>query len=124
MVTIFKKSDILVAAIIITVSVLLILAFLPGGSPEKTAVIRSDSGETVVDLDKEGGGTVVSAGHMLEYSVRNGSISVVNCTCRDKICVRAHAISRSGQTIICMPAHVAISIKGGAVNEKSDIVAG
>ena len=44
--------------------------------------------------------------------VENGTISIVDATCPDLVCVKTGAISRQGQSIICVPNHIVITIEG------------
>lgn len=43
--------------------------------------------------------------------IRNGKASVTEASCPDKICVRQGAVSESGQTIVCLPNRVVVTIK-------------
>jgi len=49
--------------------------------------------------------------------IKDGSIRVKSSTCTDKICIKEGEISSSGQTIICLPNQVVITV----INEKEQI---
>lgn len=44
--------------------------------------------------------------------VENGKISIVDADCPDLVCVKTGAISKEGQSIICVPNHIVITIEG------------
>ena len=44
--------------------------------------------------------------------ISGGSVRMIYADCPDKICVRTGAISRSGQSIVCAPHRVVITIAG------------
>lgn len=43
--------------------------------------------------------------------IRNGCAEITEATCPDKICVNHAPISESGQTIVCLPNKVVVTIK-------------
>lgn len=49
--------------------------------------------------------------------IKNGKASVRSASCPDKICVNHSAISRSGETIVCLPNELVIRVVG----EKSEL---
>ena len=44
-------------------------------------------------------------------SIRDGSVRVLRADCPRQICVRAGAIRRSGQQIVCAPNHILIELE-------------
>lgn len=53
--------------------------------------------------------------------IRDGSVCVVESTCPDLVCVKSGRISKSGESIICVPNRVKLEISGaGAV----DVISG
>ena len=123
MITKFKLSDMIVIAAVLLLAVMMMI-----GSYRKSggvsAIISSDDGKTIVSLDKNSEGSIESCGYYLSYSVNNGSIRVTECTCPEKVCVKTGSISKQGRTIVCLPAHIIITITGGEIDDPSDIIAG
>ena len=46
-------------------------------------------------------------------TIRDGRADMTEADCPDKLCVSQGKISRSGQTIICLPNKIMVTIKGG-----------
>lgn len=46
--------------------------------------------------------------------IKNGKIRVIKAPCRDKICMKQGWISRSGDTLICLPNRMMVFISGEA----------
>ena len=55
--------------------------------------------------------------------ITNGKVKMINANCPDKLCMQQHEISRRGESIICLPNRVVITIDGKA-NKEADIVIG
>lgn len=45
--------------------------------------------------------------------IRDGRVTVSEADCPDGICVRHRSISRSGQSIVCLPHRVCVTVVGG-----------
>ena len=54
--------------------------------------------------------------------IQNGQAAVTGANCGDHTCVRTGAVSRAGESIICLPHRLEIRIIGGA-DSSVDIVA-
>ena len=70
-------------------------------SPSYSGEFKLDE-DAVIELD---GLTVV---------VEDGCVFVTGATCRDKTCEHTGKISRAGQSIVCLPAEVVITIVGSS----------
>ena len=62
--------------------------------------------DLTVDIPSEDGGVNTLV-------ISDGYAYIVSADCPDKLCVKQHAISRTGQTIICLPHRLVIRIEGG-----------
>jgi hypothetical protein len=51
-------------------------------------------------------------GHNL-LVIKDGTASVTDADCPDKLCVKQRSISKNGETIICLPHRVVVKIRGG-----------
>ena len=68
------------------------------------------------------GGTYESRGYTLTVAVENGVVRVSESDCPNQDCVHSGAISRAGQSIVCLPARVAVTLEGAASDY--DLIAG
>lgn len=111
-----KKADwILIGAILFVVCVLAAVLYF-GGHAGTTVTVEID-GKLVdrlplsEDLQKEytdeNGGTNLLV-------IKNGKAQITQADCPDKICVHHHPISRSGESIICLPHKLVVTV----INEK------
>ena len=55
-------------------------------------------------------------GDQNKITVRDGKIAIIDANCTDQICVRKGFISKTGQTIVCLPHRLVIEIM--PTNEK------
>lgn len=51
---------------------------------------------------------------LTEIEIRDGKIRVMAAPCRDKICMKQGWISRSGESLICLPNRVMVYLSGEA----------
>ncbi len=66
--------------------------------------VKNANGDKRKEIDIDDHNKVVIAG---------GEVWMESADCPDKLCVEQGRISRSGQTIICLPNKVMVTIKGG-----------
>ena len=106
----------LVAALLLLGGVLALVLWLTrqtGGT-----VTVQIGGETVMQLPLgEDGLLVLGEGeHTNTLVIRDGKAQVVEASCPDKICVGQGAIQYTGESIVCLPHRLVITVQGGAVN--------
>ena len=107
-----RRNDLLLVGGLLLAAALLWILARPGGTGG-WAVVVEDGEETVrYPLDVEQ--TVTIGGD--DYNVlriAGGEASIVEANCGDHTCVRTGAISREGETIVCLPHRLVIRIEGG-----------
>lgn len=108
-----KKADIIPIAAVLLAALLTALAF--AAKPGDTVRITCDDSVYEYPLNENRTVELEENGVALTVVIENGSVRVEKSTCRDQICVHTHSNS-----IICMPAHVVITVEGG----EYDYVAG
>ncbi|MBE6912842.1 MAG: NusG domain II-containing protein [Oscillospiraceae bacterium] len=79
----------------------------------------SVNGEVVEEMPLSRDGEVKIEGCIVK--VEKGEVFVTESTCPDKVCERTGKISKSGESIICVPNHISVEISGERAN---DIIAG
>lgn len=113
----FRKNDILFAAAVLVTAVVVYLAvYRTGGSEGVTVQVMKDGEmyaeyplyeDRKVQLDygqQEGMNVLV---------IENGSAAVTEADCPDKLCVKQRAVSRDGESIVCLPHKLVITVVGG-----------
>ena len=96
------------------------------GGDTLTAVIQTDSGQE--RLARGSGETewlVESNGDTLRLCLTETEVWVEEADCPTQDCVHTGHISRSGQSIVCLPARVIITLEGGQPADTGvDVVVG
>lgn len=100
-----------------------------GESGALTAVVSADGVEVDRFAPAElSGGTRTYAYNGVTLTVcgdADGGLRVESSDCPTQDCVHTGVISRSGQSIVCLPARVVIQLTGGAAEESAvDLVIG
>lgn len=112
--------DGVVALTVVVLAVVCALAFWggnAGGDDALTAVISVDGAESeriplvgLADTER----TVESNGYTLRIRLTETEVWVESSDCPTQDCIRTGHISRSGQSIVCLPARVIVTLEGGA----------
>lgn len=118
-----KRRDIYLSLALIAVAAVLFLIFAPHGTGVATVQLNGSTLATV-DLSQVQSAYEIPVGgaYPLTVLVEPGAISVKQASCPDKICVRTGKISSPGQTIVCLPDKLIISIAGQ--NKQADGITG
>lgn len=112
-----------VALIILLLSGLSFLLLSPSHKAGSVAVITAD-GQEITRLElTQPGSYPIKVPYPITLTVENGAIRVSEAHCPGQDCLHTGAISRTGQTIVCLPNRLVISISG-AGNSDIDAVTG
>ena len=123
----FSFADVLVILTLLAVAALVLLGFLHSAgtaSSENLLVIRTPTETLTYPLSADRTVTVSSGNITLTVEIRDGRACVSDSDCPDKICQRTGWISRKGETVICAPAAVRLTVtdrRGGADDADSVI---
>ena len=110
-----RRMDLVLALAVLAAALVLFLLLRPADSPGGWAVVTVDGVETGRYSLRED--RTVRIGGETGYNIleiRDGAAAVTQADCGDHTCVRTGAISRSGQSIICLPHKVVVRIEGAA----------
>jgi len=121
-----KKSDFIVIAAVLAVAII-ILAVLYGTKSDAGSFVQIEVDGKVVDtlpldtdtqreIETENGGTN-------RLVIKDGYASVTQASCPDGICVNHKRINRPGESIICLPNKVVISVLSDKETGEVDAVA-
>lgn len=116
-----KKKD------LILIMVILLAACMIGGILYFTNRTRTGALQITVDgeiygeyrLDEE---QKITIGETNVLLIQDGYADMITANCPDKICVRQNAISKRGESIICLPNKVVVTVTKGEEGE-FDVVA-
>lgn len=118
------KNDIIFIAAILAVVAIAAVALL---------LLRGEGSTVTVEVDRQIIGTYSLAidrvvdiptddGEMNRLVIRDGKAFMESATCPDGVCVSHRPISREGETIVCLPHKVVVTVIGGNGNEP-DVIA-
>ncbi len=106
------RADLLLISGLLLAAGLLFLAGALGGSPGRWAVVRQDGREIArYSLDQDGVYPLNGGTNLLV--IQGGWAFVREASCPDKLCVRQGRIQKTGQSIVCLPNRLTVSIEGG-----------
>ncbi|KAJ52779.1 hypothetical protein BD780_002096 [Clostridium tetanomorphum] len=124
-----KKGDKIVFIVIV---VIISLGFLGKflyknaiKSNEKIAVIKQD-GKIFkkIDLSKVTNSQEITIktkdNHFNKILIEKNKISIIDADCPDKVCIKTGPISEPGDTIVCLPNKLIITIDGSKANSEID----
>lgn len=105
------RADFAVLAAVLLLSALMLAAARLRRSPGALVVIEEKGGTAAVlplyedaSLELEGRLTVV---------IENGSVYITGAWCPDRFCQASSPIKYSGESIICLPFGISVSVTGG-----------
>ena len=113
-----------IGIIMVTASIIVIFQFNQNKTGAYAEIYQSTVLIKIVALNTNAEFTVTTAeGGYNTIQVKNGAISVIDASCRDKICVNEGAISNASKPIVCLPNKLVIKVSSSAPN-KTDVVVG
>ena len=116
-----RSYDLLLICGILLIAGVLYFLFRPGDTGA-WAVVTIDGEETArYSLSQDN--TVTFGG--VDYNIlqiSDGTAAVIDANCGDHTCVNTGAISREGETIVCLPHHLTVQIEGGGTADVDAVV--
>lgn len=110
--------DGVVAALVAALAIVTILCFYGRRTGAPQAVTITHRGALIQTIRLTGlTGTktvAIDGDYHLEIQVDSGGVCVVHSDCPGQDCVHTGAISRAGQSIVCLPAQVVISLESAS----------
>lgn len=105
--------ELIIIAVILLLGVTAFILLFSLKNDGTTAIISVD-GKSVAEIEltvSQNKTFSVSEAENITFEVNNGRIRVVDSDCPDKICCNTGFISKSGESIICMPNKMIVEIK-------------
>lgn len=106
-----KSGDRIVILFVLLAAVAAGILLLLPKNPGKTVTVKQNN-RTVFCLALSDDQTVSLPGN--EIVIKNGKVFVRSADCKNQICVHHAPISQVGETILCLPNRVSITIGGDA----------
>ncbi|MDO4287381.1 MAG: NusG domain II-containing protein [Eubacteriales bacterium] len=119
-----KKQDVLLLAVFLAVAVVLGVGLLLTRSNGAIVVVRA-GGEQIAEfpLRKDTTYTIEGIGGTNELVIENGTARLKDASCPDQLCVHQGTIQYAGESIICLPNQVTVTIEGETEDNGVDIIA-
>ena len=109
------------AAVLLTALFLMLLPLLFSDNGVYLEVVTSET-TLVYALDEDRRIELREGEIALTVVIEDGEAFVIDSTCPDGVCRASGSISRSGESILCAPAGIRLTVRGGA--DDVDFVAG
>ena len=122
-----RSGDIVIIAAVLAAAGILSAACAAAGRTDAAgsfAVITTPDGTRELPLSTDTALKLEGNGHTLTAVISGGGIYVKESDCPDGVCVAEGKASLPGEMIVCLPAGIMITIKGGQQPEGFDAVAG
>ncbi len=118
----FRPADMIPIIILLAVPIIYLIAAAASEHDGVYAEI-SCGGEIVgtVSLDKDCVYSYPLTGEM-EFTVADGGIRVSKSDCPDKVCMGAGLLSRAGDTAVCVPNKVVVTVMGKSDEDIDGVV--
>ena len=109
-----KKSDIILTICLVIVGVALSIFISFGQQAGDTVEItcRGDLYGTY-NLNEDNEITIKEGNSINKITIKDGKVSMAFSNCHSQDCVETGAVSKSGESIVCLPHKVVINITGG-----------
>lgn len=105
-----KKDGILILTLALLAAALLLLSRIGGGAGTLAVVSVAGEDKLWLPLARDG---VYRIGDGNVLAIEDGRARMREADCPDQICVRHRAVSRAGETIVCLPNRVVVEIRAG-----------
>ena len=107
-----KKNDFLLIFIVLVVALSAYGLQLMKGTDDSASVVVSVDGEQygTYALNED---QVIEINDTNTLTISGGSADMTDADCPDKLCVHQKAISKTGESIICLPNKIIVTIEDG-----------
>lgn len=108
-----SKKDILIIVASLAIGCILLITFLLLPTKDNASVIVTLDGQVIKTMSLYSN-TTYTCQNNENYNVivvNNGIVNVKEASCKNQICVHHFPISKNGETIVCLPNKLVVSIK-------------
>lgn len=107
----WKRTDIKLILALLGIAVIWILLSGLFGTAGSEAVVYVEGVEQArypLAVEDE-----ITVGGTNTFVIRQGQVQMIKAECPDQICVHHKPVSKSGESIVCLPNRVVVEIEGG-----------
>ncbi|MBQ3281206.1 MAG: NusG domain II-containing protein [Eubacterium sp.] len=116
--SVVRKADIILLAVLVLFGAALsVPALLWRGSGTDVKVTVDGKLYGTYDLSEDQTVEIARSGHTNVIRIEGGKVFMESASCRNQVCVHTGRISHSGQSIVCLPNRVSVTIEGKEGNE-------
>lgn len=109
-----RKADIVLIAVFLVIAAVSGIFMMMNKEDGAYAVVTIDGEEVMsLPLDEDTEVLLGEGGATNLLVIHDGKASVTEASCPDRVCVRMGEISAEGETIVCLPHKLVISVRGG-----------
>lgn len=109
-----KRNDLILIAVCLFAAATAFFAMRILSPQGVTAVVCVDGSEWGrFSLDQDITVTVPSENGVNTLVIKDGRASVTDASCPDGLCEKMHSVSKRGESIVCLPNKVVITVEGG-----------
>ena len=117
-----KKNDKILIVIVLAVAVLVFLIHnLLGGKGADTVTVKVDGKITGTYSLIENQTIEINDGSNI-LKIEDGIADMIEADCPDKLCVKQKAVSKNGESIICLPNEVIVEVESNEDSEYDAVV--
>lgn len=110
-----KKADIILFIVILLLGLTVSWFTLTSGTVgEKVRITQNGDEYGTFSLYENREIEVKSDNHINHITIKDGSVSMSYSSCKNQVCVNSGAISRTSDSIVCLPNKVVVEIIGGS----------
>lgn len=122
----FAGFDTIIIIAIIIVSVLVVFLLFKDSNNLKAVIKYNGNVIETYSLSEVKGETFINVDGdcKLQVKLTSDGVQVVESDCKDKLCVNMGKITRVGESIVCLPAKVSISLEDNTTKSSIDSVVG
>ncbi|MDY2959796.1 MAG: NusG domain II-containing protein [Hornefia sp.] len=111
---IIKKADIVLFLILVIIGAALFFVSATGNEKGKKAVVSVDGKlYGTYSLEKDQTIVIRHTKNINKFIIKDGYVQMVHANCSNKVCLKEGKISKTKQSIVCLPNKVVIEIRGG-----------
>lgn len=109
-----KKADIVLFVVLVIAGLALSwLSVRDSGMGQKVVVTADGQLYGTYDLSRDQEITIEQNGHINKITIKSGQVQMSYSDCKNQICVNDGKISKTSQSIVCLPNRVMVEITGG-----------